>query len=104
MDRGRSDILAQTVHRPQKLSHFSNTPFENILAINFESAVSTHAMQKLGILWGTKFYTEQGHLPLLIVRLSGLIIRSNTSLNTWRPPENKTYAIPLSSPNQQPMS
>jgi hypothetical protein len=47
MDHGRSDILARTVRRLQRLSYFSDTLFEKILVIKLESAVSHQAMQTL---------------------------------------------------------
>jgi hypothetical protein len=34
-------------------------------------------MQPLDALWGTMFYTNQTHWPLLIVRPSSILIRSN---------------------------
>jgi hypothetical protein len=39
----------------------------------------------------------------LIVRSSSLLIRSISSLNSWWPAKNKTYIIPLSSLDTQPM-
>jgi hypothetical protein len=46
------------------------------------SAISPHANATVYALWGTKFYTNQVHWPLLIVWLSILLIRSIFSLNT----------------------
>jgi hypothetical protein len=60
-------------------------------------------MQPLDALWGTKFYTDQSHWPLLIVRLSSLLIRSNIFSKFLETGKNKTYVIPLPSLDQQPM-
>jgi hypothetical protein len=60
-------------------------------------------MQPLDALWGTKFYTDQSHWPLLIVRLFSLLIRSIPSLNSWWPAKNKnlcyTFAFTWSTTN-----
>jgi hypothetical protein len=59
---------------------------------NFEirSAVSPHAHITIYALRGTKLYTIQVHWPLLIVRLSILLIQSVSSLNTCWPTKAKT--------------
>jgi hypothetical protein len=60
-------------------------------------------MQPLDALWGTKFYTDQSHWPLLIVRLSNLLIRSSIFSKLLKTGKNKTYVIPLPSLDPQPM-
>jgi hypothetical protein len=60
-------------------------------------------MQPLDALWGTKFYTDQSHWPLLIVRLSNLLIRSSIFSKLLETGKNKTYVIPLPSLDPQPM-
>jgi hypothetical protein len=60
-------------------------------------------MQPLDALWGTKFYTGQSHWPLLIVRLSNLLIRSSIFSKLLKTGKNKTYVIPLPSLDPQPM-
>jgi hypothetical protein len=60
-------------------------------------------MQPLDALWGTKSYTDQSHWPLLIVRLSSLLIRSNIFSKLLETGKNKTYVIPLPSLDPQPM-
>jgi hypothetical protein len=60
-------------------------------------------MQPLDALWGTKFYTDQSHWPLLIVRLSSLLIRSSIFSKLLETGKNKTYVIPLPSLDPQPM-
>jgi hypothetical protein len=60
-------------------------------------------MQPLDALRGTKFYTDQSHWPLLIVRLSSLLIRSNIFSKLLETGKNKTYVIPLPSLDPQPM-
>jgi hypothetical protein len=60
-------------------------------------------MQPLDALWGTKFYTDQSHWPLLIVWLSSLLIRSSIFSKLLETGKNKTYVIPLPSLDPQPM-
>jgi hypothetical protein len=60
-------------------------------------------MQPLDALWGTKFYTDQSHWPLLIVRLSNLLIRSSIFSKLLKTGKNETYVIPLPSLDPQPM-
>jgi hypothetical protein len=60
-------------------------------------------MQPLDALWGTKFYTNQSHWPLLIVWPSSLLIRSNNFSKLLETGKNKTYVIPLPSLDPQPM-
>jgi hypothetical protein len=60
-------------------------------------------MQPLDALWGTKFYTDQSHWPLLIVRLSSILIRSSIFSKLLETDKNKTYVIPLPSLDPQPM-
>jgi hypothetical protein len=60
-------------------------------------------MQPLDALWGTKFYTDQSHWPLLIVYLSNLLIRSSIFSKLLKIDKNKTYVIPLPSLDPQPM-
>jgi hypothetical protein len=85
---------SQTVHRPQK----------KVFALiqknfNFEtrSVVRRHAHVTVYALRGTKLYTIQVHWPLLIVRLSIMLIQSVSSLNTCWPAKAKTYVLPLPS-------
>jgi hypothetical protein len=60
-------------------------------------------MQPLDALWGTKFDTDKRHWPLLIVRPSSLLIRSNNFSKLLETDKNKTYVIPLPSLDPQPM-
>ena len=60
-------------------------------------------MQPLDALWGTKFYTDQSHWPLLIVRLSSLLIRSGIFSKLLKTGKNETYIIPLPSFDPQSM-
>jgi hypothetical protein len=60
-------------------------------------------MQPLDALWGTKFDTDKRHWPLLIVRPSSLLIRSNNFSKLLETGKNKTYVIPLPSLDPQPM-
>jgi hypothetical protein len=60
-------------------------------------------MQPLDALWGTKFYTDQSHWPLLIVRLFSLLIRSSIFSKLLKTGKNETYVIPLSSLDPQRM-
>jgi hypothetical protein len=71
--------------------------FQKILYFKKRSAVSPHVNATVYIIRGTKFYTDQVHWPLLIVRPSTLLIQSISSLNTCWPAKNKTYILPLSS-------
>jgi hypothetical protein len=59
-------------------------------------------MQPLDALWDTKFYTDQSHWPLLIVRLSSLLIRSSIFSKLLETGKNKTYVTPLPSLDPQP--
>jgi hypothetical protein len=45
--------------------------------MKFEALLVLMQMQPQDALWGTKLYTDQSHWPLLIVRLSNLLIRSS---------------------------
>jgi hypothetical protein len=60
-------------------------------------------MQPLDDLWGTKFYTDQSHWPLLIVRPSSLLIRSNVFSKLLEIGKNKnlcyTFAFTWSTTN-----
>jgi hypothetical protein len=56
--------------------------FQKNLNFEIRSAVSPHAHITVYALRGTKLYTIQVHWPLLIVRLSILLIQSVSSLNT----------------------
>jgi hypothetical protein len=60
-------------------------------------------MQLLDALWGTKFYTDLSHWPLLIVRLSSLLIRSGIFSKHLKTGKNETYIIPFPSSDPQPM-
>jgi hypothetical protein len=71
--------------------------------MNFEAMLVLMQMQPLDALWGTKFYTDQSHWPLLIVRLSNLLIRSSIFSKLLKTGKNKTYVIPLPSLDPQPM-
>ena len=71
--------------------------------MKFEALLVLMQMQPLDALWGTKFYTEQSHWPLLIVRLSSLLIRSSIFSKLLETGKNKTYVIPLPSLDPQPM-
>jgi hypothetical protein len=98
--RGRSSLLPgrSTDHRVDIFTLFwKNLHFEN------QSDVSPHANATVYALRDTKFYTDQVHWPLLIVRLSTLLIQSISSTNTCWPTENKTYILPLPSLDPQSM-
>jgi hypothetical protein len=60
-------------------------------------------MQPLDALWGTKFYTNQSHWPLLIVQPSSLLIRSNIFSELLETGKNKnlcyTFAFTWSTTN-----
>jgi hypothetical protein len=60
-------------------------------------------MQPLDALWGTKFYTNQSHWPLLILRPSSLLIRSNIFSKLLETGKNKnicyTFAFTWSTTN-----
>jgi hypothetical protein len=60
-------------------------------------------MQPLDALWGTKFYTDQSHWPLLIVRPSSVLIRSNVFSKLLETGKNKnlwyTFAFTWSTTN-----
>jgi hypothetical protein len=71
--------------------------------MKFEALLVLMQMQPLDALWGTKFYTDQSHWPLLIVRLSNLLIRSSIFSKLLKTGKNKTYVIPLPSFDPQPM-
>jgi hypothetical protein len=76
--------------------------------MKFEAMLVLMQMQPLDALWGTKFYTDQSHWPLLIVRLSNLLIRSSIfsklqCLYLCYTFAFKTYVIPLPSLDPQPM-
>jgi hypothetical protein len=71
--------------------------------MKFEALLVLMQMQPLDALWGTKFYTYQSHWPLLIVRLSNLLIRSSIFSKLLKTGKNKTYVIPLPSLDPQPM-
>jgi hypothetical protein len=71
--------------------------------MKFEEPVVLMQMQPLDALWGTKFYTDQSHWPLLIVRISSLLIRSSIFSKLLETGKNKTYVIPLPSLDPQPM-
>jgi hypothetical protein len=71
--------------------------------MKFEAMLVLMQMQPLDALWGTKFYTDQSHWPLLIVRLSNLLIRSSIFSKLLKTDKNKTYVIPLPSLDPQPM-
>jgi hypothetical protein len=71
--------------------------------MKFEALLVLMQMQPLDALCGTNFYTDQSHWPLLIVRLSNLLIRSSIFSKLLKTGKNKTYVIPLSSLDPQPM-
>jgi hypothetical protein len=71
--------------------------------VKFEALLVLMQMQPLDALWGTKFYTDQSHWPLLIVRLSSLLIRSSIFSKLLKTGKNETYVIPLPSLDPQPM-
>jgi hypothetical protein len=71
--------------------------------MKFEALLVVMQMQPLDALWGTKFYTDHSHWPLLIVRLSSLLIRSSVFSKLLKTAKNKTYVIPLPSLDPQPM-
>jgi hypothetical protein len=71
--------------------------------MKFEALLVLMQMQPLDALWGTKFYTDQSHWPLLIVRLSNLLIRSSIFSKLLKTGKNKTNVIPLPSLDPQPM-
>jgi hypothetical protein len=71
--------------------------------MKFEALLVLMQMQPLDALWGTKFYTDQSHWPLLIVQLSNLLIRSSIFSKLLEFGKNKTYVIPLPSLDPQPM-
>jgi hypothetical protein len=71
--------------------------------MKFEALLVLMQMQPLDALWGTKFYTDQSHWPLLIVRLSSPLIRSSIFSKLLKTGKNKTYVIPLPSLDPQPM-
>jgi hypothetical protein len=71
--------------------------------MKFEALLVLMQMQPLDVLWGTKFYTDQSHWPLLIVRLSNLLIRSSIFSKLLKTGKNKTYVIPLPSLDPQPL-
>jgi hypothetical protein len=71
--------------------------------MKFEASLVLMQMQPLDALWGTKFYTDQSHWPLLIVRLSNLLIRSSIFSKLLKTGKNKTYVIPMPSLDPQPM-
>jgi hypothetical protein len=60
-------------------------------------------MQLLDALWGTKFYIDQSHWPLLIVRPSSLLIQSNVFSKLLETGKNKnlcyTFAFTWSTTN-----
>jgi hypothetical protein len=60
-------------------------------------------MQPLDALWGTKLYTDQSHWPLLIVRPSSLLTRSNILSKLLETGKNKnlcyTFAFIWSTTN-----
>jgi hypothetical protein len=60
-------------------------------------------MQPLDALWGTKFYTNQSHWPLLIVHPSSLLIWSNVFSKLLETGKNKnlcyTFAFTWSTTN-----
>jgi hypothetical protein len=86
MDRGRSAHLARTVRQPHD---FSITLSKRFLTLETGSAVSLMQMQPLDALWGTKFYRDQSHWPLLIVQSSSLLIRSNNFSKLLETGKNK---------------
>jgi hypothetical protein len=71
--------------------------------MKFEALLVLMQMQPLDALWGSKFYTDQSHWPLLIVRLSSLLIWSSIFSKLLENGKNKTYVIPLPSLDPQPM-
>jgi hypothetical protein len=71
--------------------------------MKFEALLVLMQMQPLDALWGTKFYTDQSDWPLLIVRLSSLLIWSSIFSKLLETGRNKTYVIPLPSLDPQPM-
>jgi hypothetical protein len=71
--------------------------------MKFEALLVLMQMQPLDALWGTKFYTDQSHWPLLIVRLSSLLIRSSIFSKLLKTGKNKAYVIPLPSLDPQSM-
>jgi hypothetical protein len=78
--RGRSDHLARTVRRPQG-SKFLRYLKKNLI-LKSVALLPPYTHITVYTLQGTKSYTIQVHLPLLIVRLSILLIQSVSSLNT----------------------
>jgi hypothetical protein len=104
--RGRSGLLARTVRegrqrqganrllwqsRGRSTDHRDDifAPFQKNLYFENRSDVIPHGNATVYALRGTKFYTDQVHWPLLIVRLSILLIRSISSLNTCWPAKTK---------------
>jgi hypothetical protein len=71
--------------------------------MKFEALLVLMQMQPLDALWGTKLYTDQSRWPLLIVRLSSLLIWSNIFSKLLKIGKNKTYVIPLPLLDPQPM-
>jgi hypothetical protein len=71
--------------------------------MKFEAMLVLMQMQPLDALWDTKFYTDQSHWPLFIVRLSNLLIRSSIFSKLLKTDKNETYVIPLPSLDPQPM-
>jgi hypothetical protein len=94
MDRGRSAHLAWTVSLSQDLATFQTHFWKDFQLSKMEAMLVLMQMQPLDALWGTKFYTNQSHWPLLIVRPSSLLIRSNIFSKLL---ETRTYVIPLPS-------
>ena len=71
--------------------------------MKFEALLVLMQMQPLDALWGTMFYTDQSHGPLLIVRPSSLLIRSNIFSKLLETGKNKnlccTFAFTWSTTN-----
>jgi hypothetical protein len=101
-DRGRSAPKARTV-RASMTSQFFKHAFEGTFDSRNEALLVLMQMQLLDALWGTKFYTDRSHWPLLIVRLSSLLIRSGIFSKLFKTGKSKTYIIPFRSSDPQPM-
>jgi len=82
---------------------FKHAFWKNFYLTKCEALLVLMQMQLLDALWGTKSYTDQSHWPLLIVRLSSLLIRSGIFSKLLKTGKSKTYIIPLPSSDPQPM-
>ena len=82
---------------------FQTCFWKNFWLAKSEALLVLMQMQLLDALWGTKFYTDLSHWPLLIVRLSSLLIRSGIFSKLLKTGKNETYIIPFPSSDPQPM-